>query len=61
MSNPQLLMIEDDARLAQMVSDLVGVHQSLQERVDVLEKAVPAMQEAILNLQLRVNSLEAPQ
>ena len=48
-------------RLAQMVSDLVMAHQNLQNRVDELEKAVPASQEAIINLQQRLQALESRQ
>jgi hypothetical protein len=45
-------------RLAQMTSDLVGALSALQTRVDTLEQAVVAQQEAILNAQQRVNALE---
>jgi hypothetical protein len=46
-------------RLAQMTSDLVGALSALQTRVDTLERAVVAQQEAILNTQQRVNNLES--
>jgi hypothetical protein len=46
-------------RLAQMTSDLVNVHSGLQARVETLEAALVASQEAVLNLQQRVNTLEA--
>jgi hypothetical protein len=45
-------------RLAQMFSDVVAAHQSLLNRVDTLEAATSAIQEAVLNLQQRVNVLE---
>ena len=47
-------------RLAQMTSDIVNVHQGLQERVETLERATAALQEAVLNLQQRVTALEPP-
>ena len=46
------------ARLAQMVSDLVGVHQGLADRVETLERATSALQEAVINLQLRIRAME---
>ena len=44
-------------RLAQMFGDVVAAHQNLQERVDLLERAVPALQEAVLNLQQRIKAM----
>ena len=46
------------ARLAQMVSDLVTAHQNLQDRVDLLEQATSATQEAVLDLQARIKAIE---
>jgi|GEM_PF-4073946 len=45
--------------LAKALGDAVAAMQHLQARLEQAESAFPPMQEAILNLQLRVRDLEA--
>jgi hypothetical protein len=45
-------------RLAQMMSDMVSAHQGLQDRVETLERALVATQEAVINLQQRLAAIE---
>jgi len=45
-------------RLAQMMSDFISAHQQLQDRVSLLEQSIPAIQEAVINLQMRMKAFE---
>ncbi len=44
--------------LARVVGNIAEAASQLQDRITALETTIPAMQEAVLNLQLRVRAIE---
>lgn len=53
---PQLFI--SHTNLAKVVGNVAEAMQRLQDRIVTLESTIPALQEAVINLQLRVKELE---
>lgn len=54
---PQLFL--SHTNLAKVVGNLAEAMQRLQERIVTLESTIPPLQEAVINLQIRLQKLEA--